>query len=167
VYIIALAIKIDRNIKQEEKYMDRMTRFEMLKENGNVVGFRIDPQGTTEDEYFCLMLPRNLNQGKASITASGGKLIIDSSGVGGREKFIFRVSGEEEKQLQAILSGLGEYYQGHCKLGGFGGRSLTVSFKKIGPLNEREKGKRKRSVWRKPIRPKNPAKIEEWEKIYT
>lgn len=147
--------------------MDWMTSLEILKENGNVVGFGINPQGTTEDECFCMMLPGNLNRGRANISVSGGKLEIESYGISGKEKFSFKVNGEEEKQLQEILSGLGEYYQGHCKFGGFGGRSLLVSFKKIASLNKREKGKRKRSIWRKPIRPKNPTKIEEWERIYT
>ncbi len=149
--------------------MDYLTRKDsgVLKEGENVVGFKINPQGTFEDEYFCCMLPRELNNGKASIVISNGEIIFSSLGIGGKEEFRFEVEKKEEIQLREILSGLNRSYRGHVELGGFGGCSLTIKFEKITPpLSKREQRKRERSIWRNPTPPKNKNRIEEWERIY-
>ena len=147
--------------------MDDLTELAILKDDNQVVGLRIDPQGTFEDEYFCCMFPIELNGGRATIIVSNGEIIFSSLGIGGKEEFRFRIEENEGVQLREILFGLDRNYGGHVKLGGFGGYSLTIDFRKITPsLNKREQRKRRRSVWRSPTSPKNEEKIEEWERIY-
>ncbi len=145
--------------------MDYLTKLTVLKENGNVTGLRIDPQGTTEDEYFCCMFPRELTNGRASITISGGEIIFKSLGIGGEEEFSFEVGADEEAQLNEILSGLGKKHQGKISMGGFGGCSMEISFclNVLEGLNKRQFGKiRKSRSYRKVTPPKSEQRLEEW-----
>jgi hypothetical protein len=144
------------------------TKFEILRsEGGKIVGFSLSSAGTTEDEYFCEMLPRNINEGKASMTVSDGEIHIKSIGIGGEEEWRFNLYEDEEPTFQEIFSGLGKTYQGYCKTRGGFGVSFTATFREIPPLNKREWSKRKRSFWRNPIPTKNPAKVFNWERIHT
>jgi hypothetical protein len=148
--------------------MDHFTSFETLEDKeGKIVGFKINSGPATEDEHFCEMFPKNLREGEASITVFYRRISIESIGLYGKEEWNFDLSGNEEIQLEEILSGLGRSYQGHCEVERGFGCSLIVFFKEIAPLNKRERGKRKRSFWRNPTSPKNKSKISDWKKIYT
>lgn len=149
--------------------MDRSTTsFEILKnEDGEIVGFQISSAGSTEDEHFCEMLPKNLNEGKASITISDGEIHIKSIGIGGEEEWRFNLYEDEEPIFQKIISGLGKTYHPSCKTTGGFGVSFIAIFKEVVPLNKKELNKRARSIWRSLTPPKDLSRIEEWKRIFT
>ena len=151
--------------------MDRFaTDLDVLRKDGKVSGFKITAAGNTDDENFCLLLPKRLNNGKANIEVSDGKMCIKSND--SEEEWSFDLSDDDEPQLEKILSGLGKTYHARCnsKKRGFG-TSFEASFKEGATLNKKEQNKRKRSFSMSngnPTRPKSidHREIKKWERIF-
>lgn len=82
---------------------------------------------------------------------------------------------EKHKQFDCFHSLLGTFGLSHEDKEAVAGWMLsemlmeipTISPLEMEPLNKREKGKRKRSIWRNPIKPKDKKKLENWERIFT
>lgn len=92
-------------------------------DNGAIIGFDLDSDCCTEDDFFIRNLPGNLMKGKASIETRRAILIIANAEEGTQS---FEIPNEIEA-IKAYLDS--RHTEPSIKLGGFGLRSAYIRFK--------------------------------------
>lgn len=124
-----------------------------------IVGIEVHPQGDAEWEYFFRRFPMWLSEGNGTIRVSNQMIYFDFQGT---PNICFPLNHQDAVELKEILSNLGKKYQGKAGLGGFGNKSLIMSFSSPGKgikigferFGKRALQKSKKSAGRRCIEPK-------------
>lgn len=146
----------------------------------------IYPQETESEQKFCQSLVDEVNAGKALIEIKNGYLLLQLSDNTKFEMDLKAIhdSYEKEEKIKTLIDAIDRFKKGKFSISAktnyresFSIVSVSIDFEvdlerkgeiKLAPVrNQKEEGKRKRSIWRRPTKPKDAKKLANWERIYT
>ena len=94
-------------------------------EENKILEIQVDPQGNTDCEIFCRYFPIRLSVGAAKIRVENQDIIFETINT---QEMIKLPLSEDSKIVKEIIAKLGKEYTGKADLGGFGRKSLILSF---------------------------------------
>lgn len=103
------------------------------KDKEKIVGLKVHPQGDAEWEDFFRKFPKWLSEGNASIGVRNQRIYFEFLNT---PHISFPLNYKDALDLKDILSKLGKKYQGKAELGGFGSKSLILSFSAKDPTKD-------------------------------
>ncbi len=92
--------------------------FEVLREEGRIIGFELTAIAETHAESYCLSFPKAVGLQKADVRVEGTKIVFDHKGLTHKEAGVLSGSGgvfthdvtpEEATALHDLLNGEGAY----------------------------------------------------------
>jgi len=145
----------------------------------------IYPQETESEQKFCQSLADEVNAGKAMIEIKNRSLLLQLSDDTKSEMDLKAIhdSYEKEEKIKTLIDAIDKLKKGIFLISAktnyrksWSIVSVSIDFgadpesrDKIKPVsvrNKKEEGKRKRSIWRCPTKPKDAKKLANWERIY-
>ncbi|MFA6096254.1 MAG: hypothetical protein WC788_01340 [Candidatus Paceibacterota bacterium] len=144
------------------------------------------PQETESEQKFCQSLAGEVNAGKAVIEIKNGCLVLQLSDNAKYEMDLKAIhdNREKEEKIKTLIDAIEKFKKGRFSISAktnyresWSIVSVSINFEvdleskgEIKPVpvrNKKEEGKRKRSIWRCPTKPKDAKKLANWERIYT
>ncbi len=112
-----------------DNFLELQVKRESFEDQNTVLELQINPQGETWCELFCVGFPLGLSTGVADIRLDNGSIIFENTKSQQMMKFL--LDNKDQKIVAEILSKLWKEYTGKARLGGFGRKSLILSFQKL------------------------------------